>query len=397
MTASASEVPPEGQCAFPGCEQPRRPRVPGRSGPSPTFCTEPQHNPETARQARVRAARTTFTRVTETAAALAGDLPPEGRVRHLVGRWAVAARDAAAAAEAQSVLLTAAADALDQYRDEATVEARLAQGSADVHAAHAGRLRAEEQAHLAERRAAAAEQARQSAEHEVQATRATAERQVASAAAEAQGVVESATAAQHAAEAARAEAEAAHRAAEQAAQHAEQDRQAARRTADEARQTAQRVQADAARDHDALVEARAEWSVTERALTETVQTRTRERDEALAARDEARAAATTAEQQARDADRERAAARRAEQEARTMAAEAASHAAAAEQARQDAVTDAVRGTQRAEDADRRTVDAETGARAALERAGALSSELGALRARVAALTDERQGRGHDEL
>ena len=150
MTSPDAEVPPEERCAYPGCTERRRPRVAGRSGPSPTFCSNPLHNPETARQARARATSDRTTRVAATAAALAEDLPPEGRVRRLVGQWAVATREAAVAAEAQAALLTAAADALDRYRDEAAVEARIARGRAEVDTAHAARVLAEEEARLAE-------------------------------------------------------------------------------------------------------------------------------------------------------------------------------------------------------------------------------------------------------
>jgi hypothetical protein len=103
------EATPDGRCAYPGCSAPPRPRIPGRSGPSPKFCERPDHNPESARTARTRVAGRRATRLVATATALGEDLPPEGRVRHLVGQWAAATREAAQAAEAQAALLTAAA------------------------------------------------------------------------------------------------------------------------------------------------------------------------------------------------------------------------------------------------------------------------------------------------
>ncbi|MGX5654495.1 hypothetical protein ACWKWC_06955, partial [Geodermatophilus nigrescens] len=100
---TVQDEPQDGaRCVFPGCPAPPRPRVPGRSGPSPRFCDRPDHNPETARTARARAAGRRNGRLTATATALAQELPPEGRVRHLVGRGAEATREAAEAAEAQA-------------------------------------------------------------------------------------------------------------------------------------------------------------------------------------------------------------------------------------------------------------------------------------------------------
>src|SRR3954447_14788677 len=148
VTALPGGISSHLQCAYPGCEERPQPRVPGRSGPPPRYCGNPAHNPETARRARARATSDKASRVAATAAALAENVAPEGRVRQLVRQWAVATREAAVAAEAQADLLTAAADALDHYRDDVTVEARITQAAAEGHAALAAQLRAEEQGRL---------------------------------------------------------------------------------------------------------------------------------------------------------------------------------------------------------------------------------------------------------
>ena len=158
VTVLPGGISPQLECAYPGCQERPQPRVPGRSGPPPRYCGNPAHNPETARRARARATSDKASRVAATAAALAEDVAPEGRVRQLVRQWAVATREAAVAAEAQADLLTSAADALDHYRDDATVEARITQATAEVHAALAAQLRAEEQGRLGEQRAVAAEE-----------------------------------------------------------------------------------------------------------------------------------------------------------------------------------------------------------------------------------------------
>src|SRR5918997_6356524 len=211
----------DGRCAYPGCAEPRRPGSPGRSGPSPKFCVRPDHNPESARQARARVSGQRSTRVVDTAGTLGEDLPREGRVRQLVGRWAAATREAAVAAEAQAALLTAAVEALDEYRDEATVEARLAQARSDVDAAHAARLRAEEQARVAEQLRAQTEEARQAAERDAAAARDDAEQRIAEARADAEQRI------------AEARAEAAHRTA--LAEEARESAQAAPREAESGR------------------------------------------------------------------------------------------------------------------------------------------------------------------
>jgi hypothetical protein len=367
------------QCAYPGCQERPRPRVPGRSGPPPRYCGNPAHTPETARQARARATSDKTSRIAATAAALAEDVVPEGRVRQLVRQWAVATREAAVA--------------LDHYRDDATVEARITQATAEVQAALAAQLRAEEQGRLGDHRAVAAEErvmaaegARQAAEQRAQKAQADAEERIAAAEAEAMREVHSAAAAQREAETARDEAERQRRVAEQVAHDAERDQRAATRQVEQAQQAAQRARENAAGEHDALVRARAEWSVTERTLRETVSGLLRERDAALEARDGALTAAATAQQQARDAEIEQAEARRAERAVQVQAEQSARQATAAEQARQAAVTDAAVAHRRAEDAERRAAESEAGARTAAERVGALSAEVAALRARIEAVT-----------
>src|SRR3954452_4036863 len=283
VTALPGGISSQLQCAYPGCQERPQPRVPGRSGPPPRYCENPAHNPETARRARARATSDKASRVAATAAALGEDVAPEGRGRQLVRQRAGGAPEPAVAAEAQADLLTAAADALDHYRDDATVEARITQATAEGHAALAAQLLAKKQGRLGERRAvaaeeraAAADEVRQVAEHAAQAVQAAADQRIVEAEAEARRVATSATAAQQAAETGRHEAEQQRRVAEQSAHDAERDERAGTRAAEQAQQGAQRAREDAAREHDALVEARAQWAVTGRTLRETVDALSRE-------------------------------------------------------------------------------------------------------------------------
>lgn len=153
------------QCQYPGCAQPAEAKQPGVPGPSPRYCTDPEHNAKAAHRARQRrddadtgAPATGVDRARGDLAALHRDLEA------LVDRVETAGQDmrAALALVADPEQLAAAVEqiASGAQAEVAAAEAARAEAEADAAAARAQRDAALERETAAETARAQAEQAR---------------------------------------------------------------------------------------------------------------------------------------------------------------------------------------------------------------------------------------------
>ena len=210
-------------CAWPqGCGRTIPPRV--GPGKQPRYCGQDGHTAQAAaelrRRDKVKRAAEANRSVQDAAAALAGSLPPESRMRALVAAWMDAVGKAAAQAQVSADLLVEIHDAFGSWSDPENVSSRIGKAERERDAA----LQRAEDATQAERDAREAEAAAVDAR------------------AQAESAGDAARTAQAQAQAALAAAQAAHADAQQEWQQ-QMDQLQARLT--EAEHTAQRAQQDA--------------------------------------------------------------------------------------------------------------------------------------------------------